>query len=63
MAKKWYNSKTKVGSVIFGVGSILVGVGQYIMGETDPYVLGQSVAVGLGAVCFGFGLRDAIKKN
>jgi hypothetical protein len=63
MAEKWYNSKTKVGSVIFGVGSILVGIGQYTMGETDAYLLGQSVAIGLGAIYFGFGLRDAIKKN
>lgn len=60
MPKKILDSKTKIGSVIFGIGTICVGTGSYLMGNADAMMMAQSWVTGAGAILFGIGVRDAL---
>ncbi len=60
MVKSWYKSKTKLGAVISGVGTVLVATGGYISGEITAPIAFEMALVGIGALLFGLGLRDAI---
>ncbi len=60
MVKSWYKSKTKLGAVIGGVGTVLVAAGGYISGEITAPVAFEMGLVGIGALLFGLGIRDAL---
>jgi hypothetical protein len=60
MGKPWYLSKTKLGAVVGGVGTVLVATGGYISGELTLPVAIEMGIVGIGAILFGLGIRDAI---
>ena len=60
MDKPWYYSKTKLGAVIGGVGTVLVAVGGAISGELSTTAAIQMGIVGVSAVLFGLGLRNAL---
>jgi len=60
MGKPWYLSKTKLGAVIGGVGTVLVAAGGAISGEMSIPVAVEMGIVGIGAILFGLGVRDAI---
>ena len=60
MGKPWYLSKTKLGAVIGGVGTVLVATGGYISGEMSAPMAIEMGIVGIGAILFGLGIRDAI---
>ena len=60
MGKPWYMSKTKLGAVIGGVGTVLVATGGALSGELSTSAAIQMGIVGISAVLFGLGLRDAI---
>lgn len=60
MGKPWYLSKTKLGAVIGGVGTVLVAAGGAISGEISIPVAVEMGIVGIGAILFGLGIRDAI---
>jgi len=60
MGKPWYLSKTKLGAVIGGVGTVLVAAGGVISGELSTAAAIQMGIVGISAVLFGLGIRDAI---
>ena len=60
MGKPWYLSKTKLGGVVGGVGTVLVAAGGAISEELSIPVAVEMGIVGIGAILFGLGLRDAI---
>ena len=60
MGKPWYLSKTKLGAVIGGVGTVLVATGGAISGELSIPVAVEMGLVGIAAVVYGLGIRDAI---
>lgn len=60
MGKPWYMSKTKLGAVIGGVGTVLVAAGGAISGEISIPVAVEMGIVGIGAILFGLGIRDAL---
>ena len=60
MGKPWYLSKTKLGAVIGGVGTVLVATGGYISGEISAPGALEMGLVGIGAILFGLGIRDAL---
>ena len=60
MDKPWYLSKTKLGAVIGGVGTFLVATGGAISGELSTAAAIEMKIVGIGAILFGLGIRDAI---
>lgn len=61
MTKPWYKSKTKLGSVVFGVGTILVSAGSYMMGNIDAESAIRGALIGVSAILVGTGIRDAIE--
>lgn len=60
MGKSILGSKTKVGSVVFGVGTVLVSVGSFLMGNIDAAACVEGCLVGVGALFVGLGIRDAL---
>lgn len=60
MGKPWYLSKTKLGAAIGGVGTVLVAAGGAISGELSTAAAIEMGIVGIGAILFGLGIRDAI---
>ena len=60
MGKPWYLSKTKLGAVIGGVGTVLVAAGGAISGEISIPVAVEMGLIGIGAILFGLGIRDAL---
>jgi hypothetical protein len=61
MNKPWYLSKTKWGSLIGG-GAIVIGaILSYSEGAIDGATVIELVGVGVGAILFGIGLRNAIE--
>ena len=56
--KKWYKSKTKVGTILIGLGPILATVGGMLTGSVD-FVSGiTALSVEMGVVFAAFGIRD-----
>ena len=60
MDKPWYKSNTKLGAVVGGAGTVLVAFGSAISGEISVPVAIEMGLVGLGAILFGVGIRNAI---
>ena len=56
--KKWYQSKTKISSVIIGVSAILGTVGGFMTGSISSIAAVQSLMIEIGAILFVFGIRD-----
>ena len=56
--KKWYQSQTKIGSVIIGIATILGTVGSWMTGAIGTPVAFQALVTEVGAVWLMFGLRD-----
>jgi len=61
MNKKWYLSKTKLGSLLLGGGTALSALGAYVLGQTDAATMVKGIATGIGIILFGFGLRNALE--
>lgn len=57
-AKKFYQSKTKIGALLVGVGTLLGTIGGYLSGTIDIGSAIQAIAVQVGIVIGVLGLRD-----
>jgi hypothetical protein len=60
MDKKWYQSKTKVGSVLIGGSMVLSAVGGFLEGSLDGNTAWAQLGVGFGVILAGIGLRNAL---
>jgi len=58
MAKKWYESKTKVGALLVGAGALLGTIGALVNGDVATIDAITAMATQLGAVLAAFGIRD-----
>jgi len=56
--KKWYESKTKWGTILIGVGAILGTAGSYFAGNVELASTIQKLVFELGGVLAIFGIRD-----
>ena len=63
MNKPWYKSKTKVGTVFAGGSFILAGISNILLERVSVYESFASILLGIGMICVGIGLRDAIEKK
>jgi len=61
MVEHWWQSKTKVGSLLLGGGMVSSAVGSYVLGQADLATMIKGVATGFSIILVGFGLRDAIR--
>jgi hypothetical protein len=57
----WWQSKTKVGSLLVGGGMILSAAGAYVLGDADLAAAVKGMGAGLGVILVGFGIRNALK--
>jgi len=61
MTKHWYQSKTKVGSLLIGGSLVFGGIGGYLTGGHDANTMMLQVGQGLGIITVVFGIRDALQ--
>ena len=63
MPKSILQSKTKLGAVISGLAIAGGAIGAWMEGTLDATTALNTVAVGVGVILVGVGIRDAIEKN
>ena len=56
--KKWYQSKTKLGTLLVGLSLVLGTVGGWMSGAIDMSSAIQALAVQVGGILTIFGVRD-----
>ena len=56
--KKWYASKTKIGTLLIGIGPVLVTIGGMLTGNINLVSGMSALSVEAGAVLAVFGIRD-----
>ena len=63
MIKPISKSKTKLGAVIGGCAIVGGAITATLDGALSGAELVSTIGIGIGAILFGVGLRDAISKN
>jgi len=63
MIKPISKSKTKIGALIGGVAIVAGAIVAALDGAVSGSELISTIGIGIGAILFGVGLRDAISKN
>jgi len=63
MNKPVSQSKTKIGAVIGGVAIVAGAIVAALDGAISGPELISTIGIGIGAILFGVGLRDAIDKK
>ena len=56
--KKWYQSKTKWGTLLVGVSAILGTLGGWLSGSIEASTALQALLLEMGVVLAFFGIRD-----
>jgi len=57
-AKKWYQSKTKIASILIGLGPVLATIGGLLAGSIDIGSGLTQLSAELGIILAIFGIRD-----
>jgi len=63
MTKTISQSKTKIGAVVGGIAIIGGAIAAAYDGAISGIELVSTIGLGIGAVLFGLGLRDALEKK
>ena len=58
IVKKWYQSKTKIGTLLIAIGPVLATIGGLLTGSIDMMTGISALTVELGAVTAILGIRD-----
>ncbi len=56
--KKWYTSKTKIGTLLIGSAAIMGTIGSYLKGDVVLANALQRLTIEVGTVCGILGIRD-----
>ena len=56
--KKWYQSKTKIGTLLIAAGPLLITIGGMLTGSINLVSGMSALSVEVGAVLAVFGIRD-----
>jgi len=56
--KSWYQSKTKIGTLLVAVGPVLITIGGLINGSVDISSGLLALSTEVGIVCAVLGIRD-----